>query len=108
MVMEFFEKLPRWVIVTSGVFLIGVIGAVDYLTGDYSVLVFYALPIFLVTWFARLWPGIALCFLAGVARFSADLSLTESGSHHIWNAVQDMMFLLIVAVLIAFLHRALE
>lgn len=108
MVMEFFEKLPRWLVVVIGVSLVGVIGFIDYRTGDYSVLVFYALPVFFVTWFAGLWSGTLLCLLAGAARLSADLSLAEIESHHAWNALQDMVFLLIIAVLIASLHKALE
>jgi len=108
MFLEFFEKLPRWLIVVIGMSLVGVIGAVDYLTGDYSVLVFYALPVFFVTWFVSLWWGTFICVLAGVVRFTADLPLLETESLHVWNSIQDMMFLLIVAVLIAALHRALE
>ncbi len=108
MFMEFFEKLPRWLIMVAGVALVGSIGVVDYLTGDYSILVFYALPVFFVTWFARLWSGTLICALVGIARFLADLPLLESESLHVWNSIQDMMFLLIVAMLIASLHRALE
>jgi hypothetical protein len=108
MFLEFFEKLPRWLIMLIGVSLVALIGVVDYLTGDYSVLVFYALPVFFVTWFARIWSGTFICILAGVVRFAADLPLLETEILHVWNSIQDMMFLLIVAVLIAALHRALE
>ena len=108
MFMEFLEKLPKWFIVLIGMGMVAGVGYIDYLTGDYSVFVFYALPVFLVAWFAGLKPAVFICLLAGVARFAADQSLGSVERLYIWNAGQDMFFLIIVAVLIAYLHKVLE
>ena len=108
MLMESFEKLPKWSIVLIGMLLVLAVGYVDYITGDYSVFVFYALPVFLVAWFAGLKSGMFISLLAGLARFSADQSLGSSEPLYAWNASQDMFFLIIVAALIAYLHKVLE
>lgn len=108
MVMDILEKMPKWVIVATSVVLVALIGFIDYLSGDYSVLVFYALPVFLVAWFAGLWRSVFICFLVGATRFAADQAVLETEMVHAWNAGQDMVFLLVVAVLMVSLHKALE
>ena len=108
MLMESLEKLPKWSIVLIGMLLVLAVGYIDYRTGDYSVFVFYALPVFMVAWFAGLKPGMFISLLAGLARFSADQSLGSLERLYVWNAGQDMFFLIIVAVLIAYLHKVLE
>ena len=108
MLMESFEKLPKWSIVLIGMLLVLAVGYIDYITGDYSVFVLYALPVFMVAWFAGLKPAMFISLLAGLARFSADQSLGSLERLYAWNAGQDMFFLMIVAVLIAYLHKVLE
>src|SRR6266567_4637544 len=98
------EKLPSWLLLLSGLVIVALIGGIDYLTGDYSMLIFYAIPVALEAWFLGRSGTFVICIAAGSARFSADyLSYTGSYSDNsirYWNSLQDMLFLLVVGMLI--------
>lgn len=102
------EKQPRWLIVASGLILVALVGVVDYLTGDYSLLVFYLIPISLVAWFAGRWWGALIALASGTARFAADYTAYTDVRLLTWNAIEEMIFLAIVAFLIALLRKALD
>lgn len=60
-----------WVII--GFLLFALLWLIDYLTiADLSFLVFYLIPIFLITWFGRKWLGFLMALLSGIAWFTAD------------------------------------
>ena len=105
---EFIEKQPKWMIVAVSIVLVGVIGMIDFLTGDYSLLVFYLIPVSLVSWFAGRWAGVVTAFTSGCARFISDYALSVNSRHLYWNSTEDMVFLVIVAFLIALLRTALD
>jgi len=105
---KFFQKQPKWFIVAVGLLLVALIGYIDYLTGDYSILVFYLLPVSFVSWFGDRWSGGLTACASGVARFLSDFALSINPRHIYWNAIEDTLFLLIVAFLIALLKKALQ
>ncbi len=102
------DRLPNWVIVVCGIILITIIGYVDYLTGDYSLLIFYLFPIALVSWFDGCWRGAMMAVLSGVARFLADRAVVSNVRLLYWNSVEDTIFLMFVAFLIFLLKKALK
>jgi hypothetical protein len=102
------EKQSRWLAVAIGLVLVGLIGVIDYLTGDYSLLVFYLIPISLAAWFAGRWWGGFIALASGTARFVADYTAYTNVRLLTWNAVEEMIFLMIVAYLIALLRKALD
>ena len=102
------EKLPHWLVAAIGLIFVSLIGVIDYLTGDYSLLVFYLLPISLVAWFAGRWWGILAALFSGSARFVADYTAYTKVRLLAWNAIEEMVFLTIVAILIALLRKALD
>lgn len=91
-----------------GVLFVAAIGSIDYLTGDYSLLIFYLFPISLVSWFVGCWRGVLIAVLSGVARFSADYMVVTNLRHLYWNSCEDTAFLIVVAFLIFFLRKALK
>jgi K+-sensing histidine kinase KdpD len=105
------NNLQKWLVFGAGVVLVMVIGYIDYLTGDYSMLVFYFIPVCLVSWFSGRWRGAIIAVLSSLARFSADLAaytVTDLRLHQLeWNSATEMIFLVIVAVLIALLRKTL-
>lgn len=104
----FIQKQPRWFITVIGLILVVLIGYIDYVTGDYSILIFYLLPVSFVSWFSGRWFGSLSAFAGGVARFLSDYSLAVNPHHIYWNSFEDTCFLVIVAFLIALLRKALE
>jgi hypothetical protein len=100
--------LPQWLIIVAGVLLVIVIGLTDYLTGDYSILIFYLIPIGLVSWYtSRSW-GLATALASGVARFCSDYSGYTITPRMYWNCLEETLFLLVVAVLISIIKRQLS
>jgi len=98
------ETLPSWLLLLSGLVIVALIGCIDYLTGDYSMLIFYAIPVTLEAWFLGRFGTFVICLAAGSARFIADY-LSYAGSYsnnsiRYWNSLQDMLFLLVVGMLI--------
>lgn len=99
--------LPRWLIVVIGILLVIVIGLTDYLTGDYSILIFYLVPIGLVSWYCSRGWGLAIALASGVARFCSDYSGFTVTPRMYWNCVEETLFLLVVAVLISIIKNQL-
>ena len=91
-----------------GFVLVAGTGYIDYLTGDYSLLIFYLIPISFVSWFVGCWRGAFIALLSGAARFFADYTIVTNVHLLYWNSIEDMVFLVIVAFLIYFLKRALK
>jgi uncharacterized membrane protein len=102
------DTLPKWCMVVSCLVLIALIGYIDIITGDYSILVFYLLPVSIASWFAGRWSGAGIALVCGLARLISDFALGTTPRHIYWDTLEDTLFLLIVAVLIAVLRTALE
>lgn len=99
--------LPPWLMVLAGILLVMVIGLIDCLTGDYSILIFYLVPIGLVSWYtSRNW-GLIMAVASGLARFVSDYSGYTVTSRMYWNCMEETLFLLVVAVLISIIKRQL-
>lgn len=108
MVMRFFDSLPKWLLLMVGLLLVALMGGIDYLTGDYSVLILYVLPVFLVSWSGGKWLGGVVCAAAGCARFASNLPEFGLSTLNYWNSFIDMLFFLFLCFLIHYLRQALE
>ncbi|HLO25530.1 MAG TPA: hypothetical protein VK187_05410 [Geobacteraceae bacterium] len=102
------DRLQKWFILALGVIAVAIIGYIDYLTGDYSILIFYLFPISLVSWFAGCWRGMLVASLSGLTRFLADYTVVTNMRLLYWNSIEDAIFLMFVAGLIFFLRKALR
>ena len=101
------EKLPVWLIMVMSLVAVVLLGVVDFITGDYSVLIFYALPVALVGWYVGRGGAVLISLAAGLARGLSDyMSYTSYGTPmRYWNSVQDMVFLVMVGLLIALVKK---
>ena len=95
------EKLPAWLLIITGFLMVALLGWIDYLTGDYSMLIFYALPVALEAWFVGRWAALFTCAAAASARYISDYINYSSNGVKYWNSLQDMVFLRIIGLLIA-------
>lgn len=107
----FSPRSPAAIISFSFSFLL-LLGWIDMATGDYSLIVFYLVPVSLVAWFIGIRSGILFCVLSVAVRIIADESSTSfSFSHsilHYWNDLIEFLFLLIMSVLFYALRKNLD
>lgn len=102
------EKLPSWLILAIGLLLVAGLGVLDYLTGDYSLLIFYAIPVALEAWFLGRAGTVAISLASGLARLTSDYLTYTGNRFSYWNSFQDTAFLLMMGLLIAWVHQLLQ
>jgi diguanylate cyclase (GGDEF)-like protein len=88
------------------------LGYLDVITGDYSLIVFYLIPVSLAAWFVNIRSGLLFCGLAVVVRVIADewsrpLLFTRSVLHY-WNELIEFLFLIIMSLLFSTLKKNLD
>jgi diguanylate cyclase (GGDEF)-like protein len=110
---EFLQLQSKRRIVSAGVVLVLVLWVIDYLTGpDFSFVVFYLFPVFLVTWFAGKKAGIAISLMSGIAWFAADmltmLPADSNPSIPYLNLITKLGFFLVVNLTVSSLRISLE
>jgi hypothetical protein len=101
------EGFPGWLLLLSGHILVAVLGYIDYLTGDYSILVFYLVPIFIIAWLQGGRRAVFVSVAAGLARVLSDYYGYYDTPFMYWDSLLDMGFLLTAGLLIALLKRLL-
>jgi len=69
---------------------------------------FYAIPVFFVSWFGGRWMGIGTCLAAGCARFVSNIPLHGFLLLNYWNSLEDTLFFIVISLLVFELHKALE
>jgi hypothetical protein len=106
--LNLFKRLPLWLSGLIEIALVLLIGYIDYLTGDYSILIFYAIPVGLAAWTWGDWGAISISVLSGYARYLSDINSYSRGKIRYWNSIEDMLFLLIVGLLVAAIKRMLN
>jgi len=102
------KTLPAWLLMLIGFMMVTVLGYIDYLTGDYSLLIFYVIPITLGAWFLGYLGAVVISLSAGLARLVSDYFSYSGPSFKLWNSLQDMVFLIMVGLLIATVKRLLD
>ncbi|HEY4745011.1 MAG TPA: hypothetical protein VIH45_10165 [Desulfuromonadaceae bacterium] len=91
--------------------LLLMLGWLDYVTGDYSLIIFYLIPIALVAWFVGKGSGLLFCLLSLITRLTADEATTgfafKFSILHYWNVFVEFVFLLIMCLLFSALKKSL-
>jgi diguanylate cyclase (GGDEF)-like protein len=105
-----FSLLPKWQVVSLGLFLILVLSILDYQTGEFSLAILYLVPVFIGAWFV---PGrLALLFpllaSASILATHGSLARLQLHSAHLWNNVVEAGFLLLTHYLLCVLKKELE
>ncbi len=89
----------------AGIFLVPVLGVLDYLTGaEISFSIFYLLPIYLVAWYVGRWPAIFVSCLAAIVWFSAELFAGAVYTHPLipfWNMGVRLFVFVLTAWLVS-------
>jgi hypothetical protein len=98
-------EMPCWFSALAVLTLDATIGYVDYLTSDYSMLIFYAIPIALAAWFQGICFAVVVSLTAGGTRFLSDYFCYSNGNVRYLTSMEDLLYLLIVALLCSALKR---
>jgi diguanylate cyclase (GGDEF)-like protein len=110
---EFFESLEKgsalfWTI--TGLAIIGLLGFLDYLTGNEITLsLFYLVPIVLATWATDKKTGLFMSFMSALTLLGAEIAAGQTYSHPIFyflNTLVRAMFYIVVVYLVAELQKS--
>ncbi|HJV35849.1 hypothetical protein [Geomonas sp.] len=103
------EKRPTaWLVLLMGYLAVACLGFIDYLTGNYSLLIFYVLPVLVVSWKLGVSGAVMISLASGLARTIADYYSYPLSTFRYWNSLEDMLFLLMVSFLIVFMKKVLD
>ena len=110
-ILNVFSTRRPLTIYSAGLALLLVLGWLDYLTGEYSLIIFYLIPVSLVAWFVGKRSGLFFCVLAFITRIIADGAVGGFSFHystlHYWNLFVEFVFLLIMSRLLSALKKSL-
>ena len=109
-IQTFSSRTPAMTLFCCSIFLL-FLGWVDFITGDYSLIVFYVIPVSLAAWFVGKRSGLLFCLLAIVVRIVADgwsrPSFFTNSSLNYWNQFIEFLFLIIMSLLFSALKKSL-
>lgn len=107
---EALEKKKPFFWSVTGVVLVGLLGILDYLTGNEIVFtLFYFVPIVLVTLAVNQRLGLFVSFLSALALLTAEIAAGQEYAHpaiYLLNTVIRTLFFGFVVYLVAALHRS--
>ena len=108
----YLERQSLSAICLIGVVLTGIIGAIDYITGnEIGFSLFYLLPIALVSWYANRIFGLLAAIISALVWLGID-AVTGSGYSHpffyIWNTLIRLSFFIIIALLLTAIKAMIE
>lgn len=102
---EFFSQKSRLTLTIIGFLLLALVGGIDFVTGNqYSVAVFYLIPIGFITWFAGRIPGFLAAFAGALVWLFDEYTAVSTTVHPtvpFWNASMMFCFFLIVSYLLS-------
>lgn len=94
----------------AGIAAIGLLGIVDYLTGnEITFSLFYLAPVVLATWAVNQKAGYAASILSALTLQVAEITAAQTSSRpivYVWNTLFRTVFYMIVTYLMAELHKA--
>jgi diguanylate cyclase (GGDEF)-like protein len=108
----YLEKRSKLFWGVVGLILVVILGIVDYLTGvEFSITLFYLIPIFLVVWFTNENLGLVISAASALTWFLTDYSNGLSYSNiavYVWNTLIRLGFFIVSSRLLSELRRALR
>ncbi len=111
-VIGYIEAAPRWRLVAWGILLDAILALIDYFTGDFSLTLFYLLPVFLGAWFVNKWAGLAFAFLSGLfivlVRAVPQVGPFDPVVLQFWNTGMEISFLVLMSLTLSMLRRELD
>lgn len=109
----FFSNIPAYLNLLISIALVGLLGAVDYLTGyEISFSIFYLIPVAYAAWYLRVRAGIVIAVISATTWFSIDYYYSGEEYTHplipVWNAFVRFGFFIIVTLLLDKLQKDIE
>lgn len=104
--LAYLSKLPKPFITTSGIVLVLLLGIIDHFTGDLSFLMFYLIPISLVSWYVGSLAGVLISIESIFAWYIANVTLMHTFVTY-WNITEKLFFFLIVSYFLS-KHKRIE
>lgn len=110
---EFLDRKGRAFNITAGVICTTLLGVLDYYSDiyfgvDYTLALFYLLPVAFVAWFAGRKAAIAIALACVVVKVSIQLFNMEALSLLIWKNGSAFAFFLVVGILLAKMRKMLN
>lgn len=106
------EKTPKRLITIFGLFLIAVLGVVDYITSwEISFSIFYLIPVIMMSWFAGKEAGLLASVASALAAFLAEFFWDVQYAHPFvpyWNAGTLLFIFLLIVQLLSTLKSHME
>src|SRR5215203_5263563 len=94
------ERRSRPFVVTAALLLVSLLGVLDYLNGpDVSLLIFYAVPVFVAAWYAGRGAGFVTCAASGLSWFVVAHATSEHYASPLiayWNASVSAGFIFVL------------
>lgn len=107
-VFEYLEKKPKVLLLVSGYLLVGILAYIDYITGDFSIILFYLIPIFLVGWFVNKRSVLFICLFAGLASLYNKFLISPpnfSIFHHSWDFTIESCYMILLGMMFSTLRE---
>ncbi len=111
--MRFIQAMDRWntaLCICVAFALIGIIGAMDYVTGyQLSFSFFYFLPLFLLAWKGGVWLGLVGSVVSTIVWVSVNLAAGQVFSSHFemyWNIGSRFLSFSVTSLLMSFLRNS--
>ncbi len=110
--LEYVECLPDQPKVVACLLLSLLLGVVDYITGDYSLSLFYIFPIAFASWFIGKKAALYIAMLCGVELYFIQLLSAPDQASMVslrsWNALMEVGYLFLTAYLISVVRAEME
>lgn len=100
--------IPKWLLFALILVTIGSVGYLDYVTGDYSLLIFYFIPVSISGWYFGDPGAIMASILSGSARFISDYYTYQNKSIGFWNSTEDVLILLVAGLVTSNIKRIMN
>lgn len=106
-IFEYLERRSKITIVISGYLLVALLAYIDYITGDFSINLFYLIPIFLVGWFVNKRSVILICLCSALASLYNKVltSHVTTAFHHSWDFTIEAAYLILLGMMFATLRE---
>ena len=101
-------NFSRPAVTTLAIALVAVIGWFDYVTGDFSLALFYLVPVGIATWYSDAANGWFIGLLSAAAWLVGELALSRSAGQLFlpyWNAAMLALICGVVVQVLSALHR---
>jgi diguanylate cyclase (GGDEF)-like protein len=109
---EFLEARKPWQLLGASVVITVLLGYIDNISGDYSFVLFYMIPIFATSWFVGKWRGLFICIVCAITNSLANSdnfrNLVNDPSNIYWDSALEFMYLLLLSLMFSTLKKRLD